>query len=61
MQVFRIETVVVTAFCHTIIFIKPCGVASSAEIMGAIGLFKRKNPAASWTLEIFVAKWFAIS
>lgn len=60
MKMFCIETVVVATFCHAIIFIKPCGVASSTEIMRTVSLFKRKHPAACGAFEVFEPIGFAV-
>ena len=61
MKMFCIETVVVATFGHAIIFVKPCGVASSTEIMRTIGFLKRKNPAACGAFEVFVAIGSAVA
>ena len=55
MKMFGVETVVVATFGHAIVFVKPCGVASSTEIMRTVRLFKRKHPAACGAFEVFVA------
>ena len=60
MKMFCIETVIIATFGHAIIFVKPCGVTSTAEIMRAVSLLKWKYSPASGAFEVFEPVFLAI-